>query len=315
MDVSNEDLLKNLRGFENENLTRAAVLAFHPDPEQWFIGAYIKIAYFIDDADILYQDEIHGPLISQVDETLEIIYTKYMKALIDYEGVTRRETFFFPKEAFRELLLNAVIHKDYMQTIPIQIQIYKDKIDIWNIGKMPDELRIEDLFKKHRSASRNPKIADIFFKCGFVESWGRGYIKIKKICEDLQKYGITPNKSLTLDVAFNLIPQALIHHFIRGYFDGDGSINLYTHPPYFYEEWELSFISTKKMLLFFQKEFGIFHKLYTCGNNYRFGYRSKKDIEKAIHYMYEDATIYLDRKYEKVLRFLTPPETTKRHPK
>ena len=66
---------------------------------------------------------------------------------IDYEGVTRRETFFFPKEAFRELLLNAVIHKDYMQTIPIQIQIYKDKIDIWNIGKMPDELRIEDLFK------------------------------------------------------------------------------------------------------------------------------------------------------------------------
>lgn len=136
----------------------------------------------------------------------------------------------------------------------------------------------------------------------------------KKICEDLQKYGITPNKSLTLDVAFNLIPQALIHHFIRGYFDGDGSINLYTRPPYFYEEWELSFISTKKMLLFFQKEFGIFHKLYTCGNNYRFGYRSKKDIEKAIHYMYEDATIYLDRKYEKVLRFLTPPETTKRHP-
>lgn len=168
LDVSNEDLLKNLRGFENENLTRAAVLAFHPDPEQWFIGAYIKIAYFIDDADILYQDEIHGPLISQVDEALEIIYTKYMKALIDYEGVTRRETFFFPKEAFRELLLNAVIHKDYMQTIPIQIQIYKDKIDIWNIGKMPDELRIEDLFKKHRSAPRNPKIADIFFKCGFV---------------------------------------------------------------------------------------------------------------------------------------------------
>ena len=87
LDVSNEDLLKNLRGFENENLTRAAVLAFHPDPEQWFIGAYIKIAYFIDDADILYQDEIHGPLISQVDEALEIIYTKYMKALIDYEIV------------------------------------------------------------------------------------------------------------------------------------------------------------------------------------------------------------------------------------
>lgn len=39
-----------------------------------------------------------------------------MKALIDYEGITRRETYFFPQEAFRELLFNAVIHKDYMQT-------------------------------------------------------------------------------------------------------------------------------------------------------------------------------------------------------
>ena len=136
----------------------------------------------------------------------------------------------------------------------------------------------------------------------------------KKICSDLQKYGVTPNKSLTLNVHFDLIPQQLIHHFIRGYFDGDGSINLYTRPPYFYEEWELSFISTEKMLLFFQKQFGISHKLYSCGKNYRFGYRSKKDIESAIHYMYDDATIFLDRKYEKALKFLTPPETTKRHP-
>lgn len=184
LEVSNEDLLKNLRGFENDYLTRAAVLSFHPDPEKWFVGAYIKIAYFIDDADILYQDEVHGSLIAQVDEAMKIIYTKYMKALIDYEGITRRETYFFPQEAFRELLLNAVIHKDYMQTSPIQIQIFKDKIDIWNIGKMPDELKVEDLFKKHRSSPRNPKIADIFFKCGFVESWGRGYIKVQKICEE-----------------------------------------------------------------------------------------------------------------------------------
>ena len=49
---------------------------------------------------------------------------------------------------------------------------------------MPETVKIEDLYKLHHSAPRNPKIADIFFKCGFIESWGRGYFKIKTICEE-----------------------------------------------------------------------------------------------------------------------------------
>lgn len=151
LNVSNEELIRNLHVFENDYLTRAAVLSFHPDPEKWFTGAYVKIAYFLNDADILYQDEVHGSLMEQVERTMEIIYTKYMKALIDYDGIARRETYFFPHDAFRELLLNALIHKDYLKTTPIQIQIFKDKIDIWNIGKMPDDMSVADLYKKHRS--------------------------------------------------------------------------------------------------------------------------------------------------------------------
>ena len=158
------------------------MLSFHPDPEQWFTGAFIKIAYFVDDANILYQDEVHGPLLVQVERAMEIIYTKYMKALIDYDGIARRETYFFPHDAFRELLLNALIHRDYMNTAPIQIQIFKDKIDIWNIGKMPGDMKLEDLFTKHRSEPRNPNIANVFFRCGYIESWGRGYFKIQELC-------------------------------------------------------------------------------------------------------------------------------------
>ena len=182
LSVDNKDLIHNLHGFENDYLTRATVLSFHPDPEQWFTGAFIKIAYFVDDANILYQDEVHGPLLVQVERAMEIIYTKYMKALIDYDGIARRETYFFPHDAFRELLLNALIHRDYMNTAPIQIQIFKDKIDIWNIGKMPDDMKLEDLFTKHRSEPRNPNIANVFFRCGYIESWGRGYFKIQELC-------------------------------------------------------------------------------------------------------------------------------------
>ena len=98
---------------------------------------------------MLYQDEIHGPLIEQVDKTVDLVYTKYMKALIAYEGIQRVEQFMFHKDAFREILLNAIVHKDYSSCNPIQISVYEDKIYIWNDGEMPPNLNsTEKLFMK-----------------------------------------------------------------------------------------------------------------------------------------------------------------------
>ena len=131
----------------------------------------------------MYQDEIHGPLIEQVDKTVDLVYTKYMKALIAYEGIQRVEQFMFHKDAFREILLNAIVHKDYSSCNPIQISVYEDKIYIWNDGEMPLNLNsTEKLFMKHSSKPYNPKLANIFFKSGMIEAWGRGFEKIKEAC-------------------------------------------------------------------------------------------------------------------------------------
>lgn len=117
-EVNDRLLLENLKLFEGENLIRAAILMFHPEPEKWVTGAYIKIGYFGDsDSDLRFQDEVHGPLILQADKTVELLYAKYMKALIDYEGLQRTETYMFPIEGFREILLNAINHKDYFHTM------------------------------------------------------------------------------------------------------------------------------------------------------------------------------------------------------
>ncbi len=115
--------------------------------------------------------------------TVDLVYTKYLKALIYYEGIQRIEQFMFPQEAFREILLNAVVHKDYSACNPIQISIYEDKIYIWNDGEMPHELdSTEKLFEKHSSKPYNPKLANVFFKSGMIEAWGRGFDKIKEAC-------------------------------------------------------------------------------------------------------------------------------------
>lgn len=175
-------LLENLKLIEGDYLKRAAILLFHPDPEKFVTGAYIKIGYFENEADLIFQDEIHGNLFEQVEKTVDLLFTKYIKALISYEGIHRVETYEYPKEAVREALLNAIAHKDYSGLTPIQIRVYKDKIMIWNEGHLPENWTVSNLLKSHSSRPYNPDIANAFFRSGYVESWGRGISKMTELC-------------------------------------------------------------------------------------------------------------------------------------
>ena len=203
--VEDSILLDNLHLFDEDGyLIRAAMLAFYKDPEKWVTGAYVKIGYFDQsDADLRYQDEVHGSLIEQVDKTVDLVYTKYMKALITYEGIQRVEQFMFHQDAFREILLNAIVHKDYSACNPIQISVYEDKIYIWNDGEMPEGLDSTDkLFMKHSSKPYNPKLANVFFMSGMIEAWGRGFDKIKEACTrydgPLPEYNISKSGVMVL---------------------------------------------------------------------------------------------------------------------
>lgn len=182
IDATNEQLLDSLNLLENGQFKRAAILLFHHNPEKWIPGAYVKIGYFESDAELRYQDEIHGSLISQADRVVDLIFTKYLKADISYRGVTRVETYPFPKEAIREAVFNAIAHKFYGALIPIQISVYADKIYIANDCIFPEDWTIDDLMGKHRSRPYNPLIANTFFRAGFIEAWGRGIEKIKESC-------------------------------------------------------------------------------------------------------------------------------------
>jgi ATP-dependent DNA helicase RecG len=177
-----EQLLENLNLFENACLKRAALLLFYANPEKFVTGAYIKIGFFRTDSDLRYQDDIHGNLFEQVERTMDLLLTKYTKAIISYRGLSRIETCEYPKEALREALLNAVTHKEYQGGAPVQIRVYNDKIMIWNEGRLPENWTIKKLLQNHSSRPNNPDIANAFFRSGYVESWGRGISKIEEQC-------------------------------------------------------------------------------------------------------------------------------------
>jgi ATP-dependent DNA helicase RecG len=175
-------LIEKLHLKDGNYLKRAALLLFHPDPERFVTGAYLKIGRFLTNSDLLYHDEMHGDLFTQVDKTMDLLLTKYLQAMISYEGLQRVETYPVPEEALREALLNAVAHKDYSSGAPIQISVYDDKILFWNSGELHPGWTVETLTRKHSSQPFNPDVANAFFRAGMIESWGRGIEHIIAAC-------------------------------------------------------------------------------------------------------------------------------------
>ena len=184
LDDSTEVILENLELVEKHGLKRAACLLFSDRPEKYVSGAWIKIGFFVTDDELQYQDEVHGNLFDQVEKTLDLLHTKYLKGYISYQGLQRVETFLFPYAAIRKALLNAIVHKDYGSGIPIQISVYEDKMVLWNPGRLPENWTMERLLGKHPSRPYNPLLANAFFRMGYVEAWGRGIEKINRECRE-----------------------------------------------------------------------------------------------------------------------------------
>lgn len=127
-------------------------------------------------------------------------------------------------------------------------------------------------------------------------------INSAKMVKDLAIYGVIPNKSLILKPP-NL-SEHLIRHWIRGYLDGDGSII----PKLANGNAQLSFLGTKEILRWI--EYNLIHEnihaLYSRNkdstkNNYQLSFGGTLSIMNYVNYLYEDASVFLDRKYQKVL--------------
>ena len=170
LNCSNQELLERLQLVTSDGqLTRAAIMTFYSNPEKVSFGCYTKIGYF-EGPEILYQDEIHGSLIVQAEKVIDVLYTKYFKAKVTYDYLTRVETYPYPINAIREAVYNALIHNNYSRCIPIQIKVYEDAIYIGNDVSYFYNWTPKELLGRHRSIQPNPSIANVFFRCGFIEA-------------------------------------------------------------------------------------------------------------------------------------------------
>jgi len=178
-------ILKKLDLIENGKIKRACILLFGKNPKRFNISAYVRIGKFKSPTEIVASDDIEGNLFQQLEHTIEFLRTKYL--ILEIKGInkdwTRKEELEYPEPALREAIINALIHRSYIGGEPTEIRIYPDYLSVWNYGKLPEGVRIDELKSSHKSIRRNKLIADIFFKADLIEAWGRGTIKIVEECQ------------------------------------------------------------------------------------------------------------------------------------
>ena len=184
--LTTEEIFDKLRLTENGKLKRAAIILFGKEPGHFYPNTFVKIGRFVkDDTNLQFQEVEEGSIITLLQNVLLQLNHKFLIRPIEFEGMYRIEKGEYPVPAIREMLLNALIHRNYMGA-HTQIRVYDDKINIWNEGILPEGLSLESLRRPHSSRPRNPIIADVCFKGGLIDAWGRGTIKIIDVCKQAE---------------------------------------------------------------------------------------------------------------------------------
>jgi ATP-dependent DNA helicase RecG len=184
-----KDKLKNLKLVKPENgkvyPTNALMILLGEFPHCTVKCARVKgpsMNVFID------KKEYGGDIFSVLKNTLSFVLN-FINLKGEIKGLYRADTYELPVVALREVLLNALVHRDYMkQGRDIKVDVYDDVVNVISPGSLPFNTIIEDIFSG-RSQARNPVVANVFKELGLIEQWGRGINRIISACKE---HGLEP---------------------------------------------------------------------------------------------------------------------------
>lgn len=182
--------LTKLKFIQNGKPTLAAKLLFGDHGYSIHMGRFKSPDTIIDDL------MLKEPLPVAIEEAM-IFIKKHINLSFSFDGsLQRKETWQYPLEALRELLLNAIIHRDYRSTSDIIIKIFDDRILFTNPGKLYGNLTVKDLEQDdYVPAHRNRLLAEAFYLTGDIEKYGTGFIRVRKLFEKVSHIALKINET------------------------------------------------------------------------------------------------------------------------
>ena len=170
--------LRKIRLLDGDTPTNAAYLLFGKGN----IGYNVHIGRFKTASTIIDDKMLNCNLFEVVEQTIKFI-TSWLKVAFEITGETtqRTEIFEYPRTAIRELVLNTVIHRDYMSPMDVQIKIFDQKITFFSPGELYGNQTIAALkTDDYQAYTRNKLIAEAFYLTADIEKYGTGFTRIRK---------------------------------------------------------------------------------------------------------------------------------------
>ena len=135
--------------------------------------------------DFLDKKEYEGPLCEQIDGAYKFVLN-YLSMAVEINGIVHKEKYELPHRAIRELIINAVIHRNYQMSSSVQVAVYDDRVEISSPGSIYGSLTLEEALEG-RSSIRNKTLARTLEKIDVLEGWGSGF---KRIFAECDEYGV-----------------------------------------------------------------------------------------------------------------------------
>lgn len=146
---------------------------------------------------------LRSDLFKEVDDVMNFIRKHINKEYIITGNPQREERWEYPLNAIREIIVNMIVHRDYMHYGDSSVKIFDDHIEFFNPGSLPESISIEQLVQgDYTSQARNKKVAFVFKEAGIIEKYGSG---IKRIKNGFIDYGLEVPKFENFQHGFRVI--------------------------------------------------------------------------------------------------------------
>lgn len=158
--------------------TVAGLLLFGSNPQKYLTECYVLCSHFsgVKGREAIASQVCKGTLFEQFEAAYDFIINRLYKAY-SIKGKQRKETLEVPPIAIREVLMNALLHRNYQLLSPVKIAIYDNRIEFFSPGVFAGPMDITQL-NFGITYTRNVAIAKILWECRYVEKMGSGFITL-----------------------------------------------------------------------------------------------------------------------------------------
>lgn len=189
LDMTKEDVLRSLHLLNHKRRmpTNAALLLFGKDPQYFFQSSQIKCACYLGLEKAKPNSDIRlleGDLFRLADQAIAYINDHLDVGAGEHnDGAASDEVREIPNAVIAEAVNNAIAHRNYANVGSVQIEIYRDRIEIINPGRLHPSLTIQDLYRKHESYPPNSRIAHALYQVKYIEALGTGITDLLNRCK------------------------------------------------------------------------------------------------------------------------------------